>query len=41
VDVVVEAKAKDLAVLWVREQLRRTDPEVADPEQRLPGVAAG
>jgi UV DNA damage endonuclease len=36
VDVVVEAKAKDLAVLWARDQLRRVDPAVADAEQRAP-----
>jgi UV DNA damage endonuclease len=34
VDVMLEAKAKDLAVLWVREQLLRVDPVVALAEER-------
>jgi UV DNA damage endonuclease len=34
VDVVVEAKAKDVAVLWLRDQLRRVDPAVAEAEER-------
>jgi UV DNA damage endonuclease len=34
VDVMVEAKAKDLAVLWLREQLRRVDEDAADAEER-------
>ena len=33
-DVVVEAKAKDLAVLWLREQCARVLPEVAAAEDR-------
>jgi UV DNA damage endonuclease len=32
-DVVLEAKAKDLAVLWTRTQLRRIDPRVAAAEE--------
>ena len=34
VDVVVEAKAKDLAVLWLRRQLERVAPEVAKGQLR-------
>ena len=33
-DVMLEAKAKDLAVLWVRDQLRRTAPDLAAAEER-------
>jgi UV DNA damage endonuclease len=33
-DVVVEAKAKDLAVLWLRDQLARVDPELSAAEER-------
>lgn len=33
-DLLVEAKAKDLAVLWLREQLRRVAPAVAAAEER-------
>jgi UV DNA damage endonuclease len=45
-DVVVEAKAKDLAVLWLRRQLERVEPEVAAAELRqmdrsLTKMAAG
>jgi UV DNA damage endonuclease len=39
IDVVVEAKAKDLAVLWVRDALRRIAPEVAQREE-LEGASA-
>ena len=35
-DVVVEAKAKDLAVLWLREQCARVLPPVAAAEDRSP-----
>jgi UV DNA damage endonuclease len=38
-DVMLEAKAKDLAVLWARAQLRRTAPDVAAAEERA-AVAA-
>ena len=31
-DVMVEAKAKDLAVLWLRRQLERVEPELAAAE---------
>ncbi|MDQ3821672.1 MAG: UV DNA damage repair endonuclease UvsE [Actinomycetota bacterium] len=34
VDVVVEAKAKDVAVRWLREQLARVDPAAAAAEER-------
>lgn len=34
-DLMVEAKAKDLAVAWLREQLRRVDPDAAATEERL------
>jgi UV DNA damage endonuclease len=34
IDVVVEAKAKDLAVLWLREQCARVLPELAAAEDR-------
>lgn len=38
-DLFVEAKAKDLAVLWLREQLLRVEPDVAAAEERLrPGA---
>jgi UV DNA damage endonuclease len=40
VDVMLEAKAKDLAVLAVRAQLRRVAPAVADAEQRVSAPAA-
>ena len=33
-DVMVEAKAKDLAVLWLRRQLERVEPELAAAESR-------
>jgi len=33
-DVLVEAKAKDLAVLWLRRQLARVEPAVAEAELR-------
>jgi UV DNA damage endonuclease len=33
VDLMLEAKAKDLAVLWTRTQLARVDPEVAAAEE--------
>jgi UV DNA damage endonuclease len=33
-DVMLEAKAKDLAVLWARTQLERVDPAVAAAEER-------
>ena len=32
-DLMVEAKAKDLAVLWLRDQLRRVDPDLAGAEE--------
>jgi UV DNA damage endonuclease len=35
VDVMLEAKAKDLAVLWLREQLLRVAPDVAAAEERV------
>jgi UV DNA damage endonuclease len=34
VDVMVEAKAKDLAVLWLRDQLVRLRPDLAELEER-------
>ena len=34
VDVVIEAKAKDLAVLWLRDQLARVRPDLAAREER-------
>jgi UV DNA damage endonuclease len=34
IDVMLEAKAKDLAVLWIRDQLRRTAPDLAAAEER-------
>ena len=34
VDVMVEAKAKDLAVVWLRKQLERLWPEYAEAEER-------
>lgn len=34
IDVLVEAKAKDLAVLWLRRQLERVEPTVAEAELR-------
>jgi UV DNA damage endonuclease len=34
VDVMVEAKAKDLAVLWLRDQLERLRPDLAVAEER-------
>jgi UV DNA damage endonuclease len=36
VDVMLEAKAKDLALLWLREQLLRVAPDVAAVEERAP-----
>jgi hypothetical protein len=33
-DVMVEAKAKDVAVLWLRTQLERLDPALAAAEER-------
>ena len=43
IDVVVEAKAKDLAVLWLREQSARVLPELAAAEDRdtAPRLAFG
>ena len=38
VDVMLEAKAKDLALLWLRRQLDARFPEVAAAEERLAGV---
>jgi UV DNA damage endonuclease len=35
VDVMIEAKAKDLAVLWLRKQLERLWPEYAAAEERV------
>ena len=35
VDIMLEAKAKDLAVLWLRDQLARVAPDVAALEERL------
>ena len=35
VDVMLEAKAKDLALLWLREQLARVAPEAAAAEERF------
>ena len=35
VDVMLEAKAKDLSLLWLREQLPRVAPEVAAAEERF------
>jgi UV DNA damage endonuclease len=40
VDVMLEAKAKDLALLWLRRQLERLDPEAAAREERVAAVAA-
>ena len=40
VDVMLEAKAKDLAVLWTRTQLARIDPRLAAAEQLSAGEAA-
>ena len=34
-DVMLEAKAKDLALLWLREQLARVDPAAAAAEERF------
>ena len=34
VDVMIEAKAKDVALLWLREQLKRIAPEAAAAEER-------
>jgi UV DNA damage endonuclease len=39
-DVMVEAKAKDVAVLWLREALRRVAPAVAAAEQVGPALNA-
>jgi UV DNA damage endonuclease len=39
-DVMLEAKAKDLAVLWTRTQLARVDPAVAAAEERSGGEPA-
>ena len=36
-DVMVEAKAKDLAVVWLRNPQRRVDPALAAVEQAAPG----
>ena len=38
VDLMLEAKAKDLAVLWTRTQLARVDPAVAAAEALAVGV---
>ena len=36
----VEAKAKDVAVRWLRDQLARVDPEVAAADEReVPAVS--
>lgn len=35
VDVMLEAKAKDLALLWLREQLARIAPEAAAADERF------
>ena len=41
VDVMLEAKAKDLALLWLRQQLERVEPEIAaGEERRAPSAAA-
>lgn len=40
VDVMLEAKAKDLALLWLRRQLERVAPEVAAREERTLRLAA-
>jgi UV DNA damage endonuclease len=37
-DVMVEAKAKDLAVLWLRDQLARLDSDLAGAEERGPAT---
>lgn len=37
-DLMLEAKAKDVALLWLRDQLRRVAPDVAALEERLPGA---
>jgi UV DNA damage endonuclease len=34
VDVMLEAKAKDLALLWLRRQLEAVAPDVASAEER-------
>ena len=39
-DLMLEAKAKDVAVLWLREQLRRIDPAVACAEEVGTATAA-
>jgi UV DNA damage endonuclease len=39
VDVMIEAKAKDLAVIWLRKQLERLWPEYAEAEERTPAGA--
>jgi UV DNA damage endonuclease len=39
-DVMLEAKAKDVALLWLRDQLRRVAPDVAAREELTPGVRA-
>jgi UV DNA damage endonuclease len=40
VDVMLEAKAKDLALLWLRRQLERVEPAVAAREERGVALAA-
>ena len=39
-DVLLEAKAKDLAVIWLRDQMRRLFPAYADAEERFSRRAA-
>jgi UV DNA damage endonuclease len=39
-DVLLEAKAKDVALLWLRAQLRRVAPDVAAREQLTPAAPA-
>jgi UV DNA damage endonuclease len=40
VDVMLEAKAKDLAVAWLRDQLQRVAPAVASAEERATATSA-
>jgi UV DNA damage endonuclease len=40
-DVMLEAKAKDVALLWLRRQLEVLDPEIAAAEERPAVVSPG
>jgi UV DNA damage endonuclease len=41
IDVMLEAKAKDVALLWLRRQLESVAPELAAAEERGPSTTAG